>query len=105
MAWARENDPKGFIGAQFQHAKTRAPGQAYGALVEAFKARSGGQQGRPRAPLPHEITGDDVLGAEFGSGISATQASNGKVYLFIPGRGQVEYGAALKSGLLKVTRS
>jgi hypothetical protein len=46
----------------------------------------------------------DVLGAQFGSGITARRAGDGKVVLDIPNHGTMTLVQAVKLGIVKVSR-
>lgn len=87
--WAQENAPNGLKEAMQQHGLQRST-KGYEPLYRTFI-------GSMELHDPHSI-----LEAEFGGGITARQ-DRGAVLLNIPGKGEVPYGVAVKSGLIKVT--
>lgn len=86
--WAYQERPGDLKKAMMDHAMNRTTAgysAMYGAYVESI------------ADSDPEM----ILGAQFGSGITAAKA-NGAVVLNIPGMGQVSFKAAVKAGLVKV---
>jgi hypothetical protein len=71
-------------------------------------ARAYVEQGRATASATDDAladySADDILSADFGSGITAGKGSDGTAYLLIPGKGVVEASEAIRSGLVKVSR-
>ncbi|MFF8802524.1 MULTISPECIES: hypothetical protein [unclassified Methylobacterium] len=87
--WAQEHAPNGLKEAMQQHGLERST-KAYVPLYQTFI-------GSMELHDPHSI-----LEAEFGGGITARQ-ERGAVLLNIPGKGEIPYGVAVKSGLIKVS--
>ncbi|PZP67940.1 hypothetical protein [Methylorubrum populi] len=87
--WAREHMPNSLHEAMHRHGMERTT-KPYEPLYRTFI-------GSMEVHDPHSI-----LEAEFGGGITARK-EGGTVLLNIPGKGEVSYGVAVKSGLIKVT--
>lgn len=90
FAWAQEHAPNGLKEAMHRHGMERTT-KGYEPLYRTFI-------GTMEMHDPHSI-----LEAEFGGGITARQDDRGRVLLNIPGKGEVPYGVAVKSGLINVT--
>jgi hypothetical protein len=54
--------------------------------------------------MQNGISPADVLGADFGDGVTAHRDSTGRVVLSIPGKGQVAWTEAVRLGLVRVSR-
>lgn len=90
FAWAQEHAPNGLKEAMHRHGMERST-KGYEPLYRTFI-------GTMEAHDPQSI-----LDAEFGGGITARKDDRGRVLLTIPGKGEVPYGVAVKSGLITVT--
>lgn len=86
--WAKEHRPREFKRAMETHGMERST-KGYGPIHQEFVATM----------ADHDPA--SVLGAKFGSGITAERIGK-QIVLNIPGKGQVSYGAALRAGLITV---
>jgi hypothetical protein len=86
--WAREHVPNGLKEAMHRHGMERTT-KGYEPLFQTYV-------GTMELHDPHSI-----LEAEFGGGITARQEGK-RVLLNIPGKGEMSYGVAVKSGFIKV---
>lgn len=89
-AWAHENRPNDLREAMRRHGMERTT-EGYRKLANEYVA----------SMADHDPAA--ILEAEFGSGITAHRTPDGRIYLNLPGRGQVGYREAVRMGLVTVT--
>ncbi|MBL8571730.1 MAG: DUF3102 domain-containing protein [Phreatobacter sp.] len=89
--WAWKHQPNTMREAIRTQAMLRST-EGYGALAREYMATM--DQHDPHA----------ILEADFGSGITAHRTQEGRIYLNVPGQGQVGWRQAVSLGLVKVSR-